>query len=277
MIIPLDHSGKEGRNDRSMQKTQQQAAPAPAEKKTVICRSCGAEFSADTPNCPYCGTMYLPAAEAAYMNKLEGVRTDLTALGEKPREELKKNLRRLSGRLLVFGAILLAVIVTGFVLHGVKERKEAARDRAELLWQLEVFPELDKAYADDDWEWLGQAYGQALSDSHSIYNYQHHAFCEFSWRLLQAKDRLREYDEGRENAAWTLYYGAYLFDLERLRPVLLDGEYERLDGLRSPLLEELTQRFRLTEDDLKALRTEVTENGFASYEFCEALLKEKGL
>ncbi|MBR5390275.1 MAG: zinc ribbon domain-containing protein [Clostridia bacterium] len=250
---------------------------APQQPNTVICRSCGAPFSADIPNCPYCGTMYLPAAEAAYMNKLEGVRTDLTALGEKPKEELKKNLRRLSGRLLVFGAILLVIVAAGFMLHSAKTRREAARYKAELRWQIEYFPLLDKAYAAGDWEWLGQAYGQSLSDSHSIYNYQHHAFCEFSWRLLQVKDRLREYDEGRQSAPWTLYYGAYLFDLERLRPVLLDGEYERLDGLRGPLLEELTQRFRLTEGDLKALRTEVTENGFASYEFCEALLKEKGL
>ena len=37
---------------------------------TVICKSCGADYAADLPNCPYCGTMNLPAAEDAYMDSL---------------------------------------------------------------------------------------------------------------------------------------------------------------------------------------------------------------
>ena len=253
-----------------------QDPPAPQQPKTVICRSCGAAFSADIPNCPYCGTMYLPAAEATDMNKLEGVRTDLTALGEKPKEELKKNLRRLSGRLLIFGAILLAVIVTGFVLHGVKERKEAARDKAELRWQIEYFPLLDEAYAAGDWEKLGQMYDEAWEDNHPIYNYPHDTFCTFCSRMLYVKNCLQDYDNGTESASWTLTEGACLFGLERLRPMLPSGEYETLKELRAPLLEEMAQRFRLTAGDLETLWAEVEENGFAAYETCEAILKEKG-
>ena len=39
----------------------------PKKENTVSCKSCGASFSADLPNCPYCGTMNLSGAEKDYM------------------------------------------------------------------------------------------------------------------------------------------------------------------------------------------------------------------
>ena len=42
-------------------------------EKTIICPSCGAHFAATEPRCPYCGTMYVPAAEREYMEKLDTV------------------------------------------------------------------------------------------------------------------------------------------------------------------------------------------------------------
>ena len=48
-------------------------------RKTVSCRTCGAEFDATMPNCPYCGTMYLPAAETAAANVTAAAAADLPA------------------------------------------------------------------------------------------------------------------------------------------------------------------------------------------------------
>ena len=73
-------------------------------RKTVICRSCSAEYDASIPNCPYCGTMNLPAAETAYMNKLEGIRGNLEALQSLGKTETRAHMGRLSKKVLIAAA-----------------------------------------------------------------------------------------------------------------------------------------------------------------------------
>jgi hypothetical protein len=52
-------------------------------KKTIICKTCGAEYDVSLVRCPYCGTAYAPAEEAEYMDRLEEIREDLQRQVEK--------------------------------------------------------------------------------------------------------------------------------------------------------------------------------------------------
>ena len=92
---------------------------SPLEKtshRTVLCRSCGAEYPADSASCPYCGTMNLPAAETEYLDRLEGIRDNLEELGSLTDRKAKSHLRKLQRNLLI-GAVILATNTSGSARH----------------------------------------------------------------------------------------------------------------------------------------------------------------
>ena len=91
-------------------------------KRMVLCRSCGAEYPADIANCPYCGTMNLPAAETEYLGRLEGIRGDLEQLESLTGRKTKTHLRKLHRNLLIGAAILALIIAAAAVASTNRER-----------------------------------------------------------------------------------------------------------------------------------------------------------
>ena len=166
------------------------------ERKTVSCRTCGAEFDATMPNCPYCGTMYLPAAETAYMNKLEGIRGDLAGLGALRKKETRAHAGRLSKKLLTAAAILLLAVAAVLVVRLIRERKEAALEQAEYLWQREGFARMDEFYDAGAYKDLVAFYDQAADEGHRVWQYRHRSFCEYYDLILAAQSSLQAGEAG---------------------------------------------------------------------------------
>ena len=253
-----------------MQKNQKPTSP-----ETVHCRSCGAVYSADQANCPYCGTMNIPAAEKDYMDHLEVFRSGLEQLGAEPGRAVKSHLRTLRTRLIIAAAVLILAIAAGFIVHGVKERQEAEKERAEAVWQLEYYKQMDEAYNSGDYARLNELYTAAL-DEHYVWNYKHWRFCDQYRIIAQAQDVLQDYNAGLCRDEDLLYFELQVLELEDKESYLTPEEYALLLELRQPALDVLTQRFGMTEEDLAAFRRSMQTNGFLKYEECETFLKERG-
>ena len=247
-----------------------------AHNSIVICRSCGADYSADLPNCPYCGTMNLPAAESAYMGKLEHMRSNLENLGTLAGSKAKKGFRSLRRKSLLAAVFLLLVVgvIYGISLH--RERVEAQREKEEVLWQRGAFARMDECYAAGDYESLLLLYFDAQDAGHHVWQYKHSHFCEFLMDIETARYSLEEYEAGTEDLAWLFLHEIRLYRMEYL-PALSEEDRSTLERLRAPLLEDLDARFHLTQEELSAFRKTLARDGFVSYEECSQFLKERGM
>lgn len=247
----------------------------PGSGRTVICRSCAAEFSADLPNCPYCGTMYLPAAEKAYMNRLEGMRGDLHQLGDLAGRKARTRVRTLYRRMLVVGAILLLLAAAGYGVHLHRARVQAAADRAEYLWQREAFAQMDALYDAGDYAALLDAYCEATDAGHKLYSYRHYDFCDYLLRLDLARGSLNWVQNNGSDLDQLFYDELTLYRLEGMTR-LTDEERQILTELRAPLLADFEARFPLSEQETEAFRQKLRQDGYLSCSETEQFLREKG-
>ena len=245
------------------------------ERKTVSCRTCGAEFDATMPNCPYCGTMYLPAAETAYMNKLEGIRGDLAGLGALRKKETRAHAGRLSKKLLTAAAILLLAVAAVLVVRLIQERKEAALEQAEYLWQREGFARMDEFYDAEAYEDLVAFYDQAADEGHQVWQYRHWNFCEFYDLILTAQNSLQAWKAEGGSRLYLFYDEIKLYRLEYMND-LSPEERTMLDELRQPLLADFNERFPLTEAELDEFRRVLARDGFVPIKTCEQFFTERG-
>ena len=243
---------------------------------TVICRSCGADYAADVPNCPYCGTMNLPAAEDAYMGRLDSLRGNLENLGDLPGQKGRARMKTAYRRFLIIAVIAALVLAAGFAAHQARAREEAAREKAEYLWQREFFPRLDACYDAGDYDALRTLYEEAGDEGHAVWQYRRRAFCEYLVTLDYAERARRDAEQGCGDTVYLFVKELELYTLERVYDL---GREERglLEELRAPLLEDFAARFPMTEEELAGLRRILDRDGFMPYAEAEKFLKEKGM
>ncbi|MBO4915422.1 MAG: hypothetical protein J5449_09475 [Oscillospiraceae bacterium] len=245
-------------------------------EKTVICKSCGADYAANIPNCPYCGTMNLPVAEDEYMDKLESVRSDLENLGDLAARKGKAHMKALYRRLLIIAAVLALAIAVGFGVHLSRERAEAKTDKAEYLWQREFFPQLDACYDAGDYDALRALYEEGSADGHYVWQYKRRAFCEYLVSLNCAEASLREVERGSGDLAVLFTDEFELYRLERENSLSAE-ERELLEEMRAPLLNDFAARFPMTDEEFAEFRRMLDRDGFVPFAEAERFLKEKGM
>ncbi len=244
-------------------------------RKTVICRTCGAEYDGAIPNCPYCGTMNLPAAETAYMNKLEDIRGDLADLGAMGRKETRAHLGRLSKKLLIAAAALVLIVIAVVAALLLKERREAAREQAEFLWQREGFARMDEYYDAGRYEELVAYYNTASDEGHQVWQYRHRDFCEYYDLISIARDSLRAQQAAGGSQLFLFIDEINLYRLESMNGLSTE-ERALLEELRQPLLTDFNERFKLTEEELNGFRRMLERDGFVSIKACERFFAERG-
>lgn len=87
----------------------------------VRCNKCGGWFDTSEPKCPYCGAIYVPGAEAEYMDKLGDIREDMEDLedlalsetGSEMKSALKKTFLTV---LAVAGGIIALFLIAALVM-----------------------------------------------------------------------------------------------------------------------------------------------------------------
>ena len=243
---------------------------------TVVCRSCGADYAADVPNCPYCGTMNLPAAEDAYMGRLESMRGDLEDLGGLAGRQGRARVKAAYRRFLIAAVIAALLLAAGFALRQVKARREAEKERAEYLWQREFFPRLDACYDAGDYDALRTLYEEAGDEGHAVWQYRRRAFCEYLVTLNDTERARRDAEQGYGDLVYLFVKETELYTLERAYDLTAE-ERGLLEELRAPLLEDFAARFPMSEEELAGLRRILDRDGFMPYAEAEKFLREKGM
>ena len=246
--------------------------------KQITCPSCGAQFEDTLPKCPYCGTMYYPAAEKEYMDQMEDLREDVGELKQLPREEAKKHLKKRARFIWIALFLLAAAAALIGWLYVRHERNEAQETEEEYLWIRANAPELDRLYENGQYDELTERYSAWRDEGRPVWLWEH---SEFTYRLSEireAEELRREVDaspDAKELLAPLLYSEISLMDFDRKHPDLSEEEYRYLLDEAAPYLEDMKTRFRLDDEKLEEIRKTAKENyGIYSYRDCETIVQE---
>lgn len=261
----------------SMREQKTKHFPSQTVAGTVICHTCGADYPAALPNCPYCGTANEPAAEARYMNSLEDIRKNMAALESTPSVGVRHHFRRLWKRLFLVIIAVLLIIAVALVVHLNEERQENQNNKAEYLWQHEHFAEMEELYRAGSYEELARYYIEASEAGHQVYQFRHHVFCDHLVYIMNARECLEEYNTWEPDSPLSLFMAElYLYRLDSVKG-LSEEEHNTLDHLQRDLLTDFEERFRLSAEELDPLLQKLKADDWLSYSDCEKLLLEKGL
>ncbi len=246
--------------------------------KMISCPSCGAQFEDTLAKCPYCGTMYYPAAEKEYMDQMEDLREDVGELKELPKEEAKQHLKKRAGfiRTVLILIAVIAAVIGGLYLRN--ERKEAKETEEEYRWIREHAPELDSLYESGQYDEMTEQYSSYRNEGKPVWLWGH---SEFAYRLSvirETEELLREVESGhngKDLLAPLLYDEVSLLDFEREHPYLSEKEYRYVLEQAVPYLEDMRTRFRLDDEKMEEISKISKENyGAFPYKECEKIVQE---
>ncbi len=257
------------------------------QSREKMCEFCGASFDEMLPKCPYCGNTNIKGAEAAYMDKLEEVRSDLEELAQIPVEETKKEIKKQTK--LIF-SVIGAILVVFFVLTVVKlisenryGEKSTQKKQADFLWKQENLDTFDEVYEQGDDEKLMEIYYEAASEGKPVYEWGH---SDYSFALAHYKDM--EYvwakiERGEPPMSVSEYAGllsGYFF-IEYYYNRMTEEEKERFSPYYEKAKADYETRWDFQGKEWEAVEKERAEHGGTiSYEtsekYVEAWLKRQG-
>lgn len=241
-------------------------------EKTIICESCGAEFSDVLPKCPYCGTMNYKGAEAAYMEKLNSVREDLADLEEVPQKTakaaLKKHANLLKAVLITAGAVIALAVVVG----GIQRYMDTRRIKEEMYWRLENYPIMSNLYDRGEYQKAYEYYRDNYEKGGDMYTWIHADFCEYYGYLLEMKQLLEEEAATgmlTEYEYEELLYNQAMFVGLLYNQMLNEDEKEVLNSLAEEEIKDFHARWDMDEETLEEVMQKVeSREGGMDYEFC---------
>ena len=246
-----------------------------SQTRTVTCPSCGAHFDAAQVNCPYCGTADLPAAEAAYMDTLEDLRSDMEALDSHISADAKRHFRDTWKKILPVALVLIGIILAFSITRTFRDRQEEDERKAEYLWQRDYFAQMEQSYESGEYDVLAAQYDEARLAGHSVYQFKHSEFCEHLLDIQTARNELQVFLSGTGSAEVLFVDELNLYRLDNLKRITTE-ERELLGQLQSDLIEDFQQRVPMTDEELAVFLRDLKTNGFVSYAESEKILKEKG-
>lgn len=248
----------------------------------MICKSCGGVFSDDEVKCPYCGTMHLAGATAAYRQKIEDINEDLAELGDLPAESYKETVtsqgRKVFKIILITVAILFGILLLAYLPILIFEKNASYNDadylKAQMLWEQEHFSELDALYTAGDYQGL-LALEDALyaeDNSFSIYNWEHSDFLSAYRIYNEFLISKAVYDTGEEisNIEYSSILNFAVAKYEtNLYQTYTEEELVLLASYRAEATSFLEESLGLTEDDLSAFYQDCMEKyDWVSYSRC---------
>lgn len=250
--------------------------------KKITCECCGADFDEMLPKCPYCDSTNLKGAEAAYMEKLEDVRSDMEDLAQIPVRETKKELKKQTKLIACIIGILLIVfailVVVELIYGGFGEDMSQQEKQEEYLWKQENYAKFDDIFEQGNDDTLLNMYYQAVSEGKPVFEWEHSDYCttvarykdmEYIWAKLERNEN--ETSLGVEEYAELL--NGY-FVIEYYYNEFSDEERERYQPYYEIVKKDYEARWDFQGEEWEAVEKERKENyGFVSYKTGEAYVR----
>lgn len=169
----------------------------------IKCKECGALIEEQVERCPYCGAINEMGAEQQYMQDMDELKDDLEDLGNIPKEEITREVKKhlkFTGKTVVITLIVVAVLAVVLLLankswdiymkvYEVTHHIRSADAREQLLWEKENYPQLDEWYEEENYD--------ALLDFYREYNYADSGI-QYNMSNWEHYALLSYYDEYRE-------------------------------------------------------------------------------
>lgn len=242
----------------------------------IICPSCGAEFESNKVKCPFCGTIYLKAAEAEYMDKLEDVKEDLDDLKDSPKEETKGQFKKIWKWLIVLLAVFMVIGAAVLINDEMRRKRYEEEDRQEYLWRSKNYPVMNELYDKGEYEQLLDIYDRANKEGHNLYNFPHNDFCVCLRDIVTAGKVLDRYKNNETTVEELLHRELYLFRLDTYKSIT-EEEYKILDEMRKPYLDDFYKRFDMSGEELDKFISQLKNGQYISYSDCTEYIEKKGL
>lgn len=251
----------------------------------MVCKNCGAAFDDNAPKCPYCGQMNYQGAEKKYKKDLGKIHRDLGQLAEKPKEEYAKKSVSVLKRVLIVVALCLIAVLCYFIYSQAKEAGLKEKQRQQLMWEDENFPQLDQWYEAGEYDRILEFQYQLYDEvsPFDIYSWKHFGFLGY-YRdynsCRQLSDMVKEQKECSEyiltEGLWSAMVLAYentdssLDSITTKRSVpdsyqLTLEDRERVDQYREFARELLFDTLQFTEDEAQQLYDASIKDGYMTY------------
>lgn len=242
------------------------------------CPQCGADFDDNMPSCPYCGAFHYKGAEAEYMGKLEGIKDDLGKLSNVGKhtykKEIKHHIRRLVLTVSVIAGVILLVVM--FIRMG-RQREEAGyqkRQKEQLLWQRETFPQLDKWYEEGNLNAILEFQNELYEseNGYSIVNWEHILLIE-AYGYYRACYSMKEHLEQQSSYERfeledAIYGGMQLVFNEDMQSNAPEEDREQMLQYRKDARQILLQNMKFTENEMIQLYEDASQEGWIDMKMC---------
>ena len=240
------------------------------------CAQCGAVIPPGEAKCPYCGSYYEPEAEREYMRNLDQMRSDLDKVGNIGEETSRTEARRIRKRVIriLAGILIFSVAIYGFFLF--QQNREDRKNREEYLWRQETVPVLDQLYEEGNYDELMKAYQEAMESGHSLYSWEHNAFCEYYEASYYAGEMLKMREKGlfEETDAVLLLNDELRFRGFPLRKGIPDEDRKLIQTRIAPFENDLVEIFHASAEELDAFDSILKKNGgYPDYKACEEFVR----
>lgn len=242
------------------------------EPKQILCRHCGAVIPPGAARCSFCGSSYEPEAEREYMRTLEQVRSQLDEVGNVGEETSGKEIRRIRRRIFRILAVILIFAAAVYGLFLFLQKREDRKNREEYAWRKEALPALDRLYEEGDYEALLQAWQEAQDAGHSLYDWEHNAFCEYYESAFYVEEILRMREKGlfEETDAVLLLNDELRFRGLPYRNGIPAEDREAIRERIAPFENDLVEIFQAGGEDLRDFDNMLKKNGgYPEYNICK--------
>lgn len=259
---------------------------------SVICSNCGGEFNENEAKCPFCGMIYEPGAEKAYMGKLENIRENLDRVDDIVVTNIKSDMKRF---LKVFGITLAAFLVFALLIHYSRIKtteKNKAEALREVTLELERIREFGEASAEWDSLYIAgdyDAFYKSVSEKREQYrdvicNWRYYTFYASYDYYAQAVAMNEAVLENGGRYSWyelsrSMYnmFNMYLNVYNDQNSKLSAGQKETLGAFYDGLREDFLSIYNLSETDYENFLNELTGElpTYIGYNACEDLAKER--
>lgn len=251
----------------------------------VICLNCGASFSENAPQCPYCGRIYIPGAEKEYLDNLQKLREDLSEIEELSEAIYQNEIKKKTKKAGVIIAVMVVILLLGVGLFTGMDRLFSFQEsedeiKARILWERENFPTLDVWYEAGEYQkildFMEDTYEEKGS-SYSLIEWEHYRFIEyfeFYQICMEIKNRLLKGEEISEfDAGELLYCGMSVINYEKDNllseaEMFSISEKEILSQWKQDIEVIFSEALGYSADEMQKLQKTLYEEGYLSYDAC---------